>query len=170
MQNSNVGRWHVFKTRFFCQISAFALTILDGDERRTLRGRYARIGPEEHLKGPSINTYGWRSSVHRHCNRWVGASTRRARWRLSSMVHGSGSELRQGLLYQPAAWARGRPVDAAPCSRWEMLRKKGGCMAGRMQACTRGAAGAAGAAWQVGVRDVRLQLACAVLAVGSNPV
>ena len=55
IQNSNVGRWHVLKTRLFCQISAFALTILDGDERRTLRGRYA---PEEHLKGPSIE-YLW---------------------------------------------------------------------------------------------------------------
>ena len=42
-----------------------------------------------------------------------------------------------------------------------------GCMAGRMQAYRRGAAGAA---WQAGVRDVRLRLACAVLAVGSNPV
>ena len=82
-------------------------------------------------------------------------------------MRGSGSELRQGLLYQPAAWARGRQVDAAPCSRWEMLRTERGRMHGRMQACRRGAAGAA---WQAGIRDVRLRLACAVLAAGSNPV
>ena len=57
-------------------------------------------------------------------------------------------------------WTQRRVVGGRRC-------EERGRMHGRMQACRRGAAGAA---WQAGLRDVRLRLACAVLAAGSNLV